>query len=509
MGSFTLPIGPFPRYVPTLDDDDLERQRRVKRAGENPTPTLEDMTSDEAIGRRKRFGFDEPGPAQPVRTEPSMGRAAPVVDVEHGGDSIFRRAGEAPPPNTLSVPSATAPMRATYEPEGRPPIPFDRQHVDFNQANPMDALAVQRGSATPQPFASDVDEGPATRRAREMGEVGAEPHQHGSGLGERLMHGLKLGGSAFLRSGFNPLIAAGEFAEGAIDPNAWHRYEFNRDYPRAVAAAHNEQGMQEADLQRQLQRAGVTGELPSGAPTLPYREFQQRQDALNQQKEWQRYYQGEQLKDKATGRNIQRDKLDWTKEYQGKRLEQHQQGLDNGSHQLVKGMTGDGKVGWFSVNKADSTDVVQVADAEGKPLETPDAMLEGGRNYRAAQAQAHADSRAANAQAGANQRAAMRGSSTGRMTRAQAETQAAKALGADEHGLIDNPQWKDAYDHAYAVFDYEKDDAKRQAAAARQADRTVKAGKRIPANKHPEFHLKVQGLMGGQAGKDSNRQRAS
>jgi hypothetical protein len=247
-------------------------------------------------------------------------------------------------------------------------------------ASPDRRIRNQSGHELYGADARNILPGPATDAYEDTLKAGP-PQKHGF-----LAHLAGIG-KGFLMGGPAGMIA------GGISPNLIERANYNlHTLPMAEHRADYEQQQQAAALGREREVAGMTG-MYNGEPSLPYKEFEQRQEALSQQRKWQQYYQNETLKDKATGRDIQRDKFDWTKEYQGKRLEQHQQGLNNGSHQLVKGIGANGHPGWFSVNKADPSDVVQIADEKGNQLGTVDEMLEGGRMARFTQGQNRADAR--------------------------------------------------------------------------------------------------------------------
>lgn len=505
MSYSALPLSLARAFQPQVDPDEMERKRRLASL----TPPDEGVPARALSGiiapPDRLYGGDSSLPTRAVQggdsSLPAMNapsRAIQPAVAPASPNTIPMSALRAPTPadgqtNFERITTPQAAMPAAESSATRISTPPGGMHVDLN-ARPMSAIQLPddgmgygnvRAGTPDASYANLTNEGPQARRAKQMAEAGPQP-AHGWGRVGRVLLQLGMG---------NPV---GAIAEG-VAPGFTAKQRFYRhDLPQAEQAAQVERGGQEEDLQRRLRVEGQTGQIyGTNQPTEPARLRAQKQQEVESQHDIANALR-EQTNTIAQQRANTGDKSANARiEYGNARLKQHQQGLDNGSHQLVKGMTGDGKVGWFSVNRADASDVVQVADANGQPLQTPDAMLEGGRNYRAAQAQAGANQRAANAQAGADHRAG------GRNDVADSAYQRLVTEGKinPDTGLAENPSWRSAYESAFNSqkehMGADDETAKKKATAF--ANSEVKAGQYIPYTKLPEF----QGYKGAAKAKRS------
>jgi hypothetical protein len=117
--------------------------------------------------------------------------------------------------------------------------------------------------------------GPAYDRFRELQQKGpigdidpvtGQPKK--MGFGERLMHGLKAGGLAFLATG-NPLLGLIGFGLGTARPQTYHDQRYNLiDQPQAYRRAKEEADLQGEQVHRAIPLSNMRGiDIYSGQPT--------------------------------------------------------------------------------------------------------------------------------------------------------------------------------------------------------------------------------------------------
>lgn len=149
--------------------------------------------------------------------------------------------------------------------------PFERWHNDsFASGDPVKVESALRDILGPA--YEDVAPGPRQRLLTQMLNDSGEPHSGGRGFKDRLIHGLKTAGLAFLVTG-NPFLAAGAGVWGGADVNVYHRLKRNAvDLPRLQNEAAIENQQQQQNLNRANQYGNYSGvNSYTGKPTLAAR----------------------------------------------------------------------------------------------------------------------------------------------------------------------------------------------------------------------------------------------
>lgn len=172
---------------------------------------------------------------------------------------------------------------------GAPPPEMAAQASDQTQmlmATDPTASAQPRGLDRMQQY---VRKGPAGQRLDQLNASGPQypdSDEH-IGFGGRLLHGLKTGALGALMTG-NPIAGFGiGLAAGTINPKFYHNLKFhNIDQPRTEHAAAVESQMQNDELKRIGEVAGLTGINPvTEQPTMNFELRRAQAEARSQQLE--------------------------------------------------------------------------------------------------------------------------------------------------------------------------------------------------------------------------------